>query len=193
MTDKDLVEKARALREEAYTLLYQEGLFSLVQSVGPATVRGSVALDLMTWPDIDLSVQLPHETDISTFFELGKEIATNFQVVKMSFSNQFIRPDVPFDYGLYWGIRLLYAKIWKIDLWGHGEDAYNTDVRAFNELAQQLKEVDRITVLRIKDEVCKRPEYRVEISSMDIYEAVAHYKVQTVKEFDEWRMRNLKE
>ena len=187
MTDQELIRRAHDLRKEASQLLYREGLFPLVAAVGPASIRGSFALDLMTWPDIDLSVLLPHEKDISTFFSLGKEIATQFHTVKMSFSNQFIRPDVPFDHGLYWGIRILYNdNQWKIDLWGYGEDAYRADSTAYEELSKKLQKADRISILRIKNEVRKRPEYRINISSIDIYEAIAQYNVKTVEEFDAW-------
>jgi len=164
-------------------------LFHLISSVGPACVIGSFALYLMTWPDIDVSVQLPHETDISTFFNLAQEIANQFQAAKMTFSNQFIRPDVPFDYGLYWGMRLLYAgRTWKVDLWRYGKDVYQANLQAFNELQSQLQNADRMAILRIKNEACRRPQYRSEISSVEIYKAVAERQIQTVEEFDEWRL-----
>lgn len=189
MTDQELLEQAHDLRTEASRLLYDEGLFSLISSVGPACIIGSFALDLMTWPDLDVSVQLRHEKDISTFFDLGRDIANRFQATKMSFSNQSIRPDVPFDHGLYWGIRLLYGgRTWKIDLWGYGDDAYQANLKDFDRLRSRLHDVDRVAILRIKNEVCQRPEYRVQISSMQIYEAVGQCNIRTVEEFDEWRL-----
>jgi len=189
MTDQELLEQAHDLRTEASRLLYNEGLFSLISSVGPACIIGSFALDLMTWPDLDISVQLPDDKDISTFFDLGREIANKFQATKMSFSNQFIRPDVPFDHGLYWGIQLLYAgRTWKIDLWGYGDDAYQANLKDLDRLRRQHQDANRIAILRIKNEVCQRPEYRVQISSMQIYEAVTQYHIQTAEEFDKWRL-----
>ena len=190
MTDEELLKQASDLRAEANRLLYDEGLFRLINSVGPACVIGSFALDLMTWPDIDISVQLPHEKDIATFFDLGREIAPRFQATRMSFSNMFIRPDVPFEYGLYWGMRLLYGgRTWKIDLWGYGEEAYQANFEAFEKLRGQLQDADRMAILRIKNEVCQRAEYRSEILSIDVYEAVAQHRVHTIEEFDEWLLR----
>ena len=181
------MDQAHCLRTEAHRLLYEEGLFPLVSTAGPAVVVGSYAFDLMTWPDLDIDVHLPHEKDIAAFFDLGGRIATGFQVMKLTFSNQFIRPDVPFDHGLYAGIRLLLGdREWKIDLWGYGEVAFRSHMKAFEELQSRLEAADRLTILRIKDDVCRRPGYRFEVSSVDVYEAVANNHVRTVAEFDEW-------
>jgi hypothetical protein len=62
---------------------------------------GSHALDLMTWRDLDVSLQLPDEHDVPAFFDVGRAIARSFVAIRMSFSYQFIRPHVSFDHGLY--------------------------------------------------------------------------------------------
>ena len=191
MTDRELLRQAKNLRTEAHRLLYGEGLLALIGSTGETRVIGSFSLDLMTWPDIDISVELPHEKDVTAFFELGQEIASKFTVAKMSFSNHFIRQDVPFDHGLYWGIRLLHeGRIWKIDLWGYGSNMYESHMKDFDQLKSQLQDGDRMAILRIKNEVCRRPEYRGEITAMNIYRAVSQHKVRTIEEFDKWRLDN---
>lgn len=187
-TDQQLSQQAALLRSEASKLLHEDGLLDLLEAYGKACVIGSFTLDLMTWPDIDLSVQLPHERDISTFFTIGHEIATRFQVVKMSFSNQFIRADVPFDRGLYWGIRLLYGeRTWKVDLWGYGKQDYQANLAAFERLKQRLSNADRNAILRIKDVCCQQDNYRVDVQSVEIYEAVSDVGIQTVDDFLSWR------
>ncbi len=182
------MRQAYVLRMGAHRLLYDEGLLDLISSVGPTCVIGSFTLDLMTWPDIDISFEIPHEKDISTFFNLGGEIIKRFNIAKMTYSNQFIRTDVPFDHGLYWGIRLLHeSRTWKIDLWGYGSEAYQRHMKDFDHLRNQPQNADRIAILRIKNEVCHRPEYRGKITSFGIYEAVSKHNIKTVEEFDEWR------
>ena len=186
-TDDELLAQAVELREEADSLLCEKGLQDIVQSAGPACVTGSYSLNLMTWRDLDISVQLQHEIDVSGFFDIGHKIADKFRVVKMTFSNQFIRPDVPFDRGLYWGIRVFHLDgEWHIDLWGFGKDDYQRGLRDFNQLSEQLKEADRLAILRIKDEVCQRPGYRYNFGSLDIYDAVSKHHIKTIKDFDEW-------
>jgi hypothetical protein len=189
MGDEGLLQQATGLREEARRLLFDEGLLSLISAVGPAMVVGSYVFELMAWRDVDIHVQLPHEKDVATFFDLGKAVATRFEVTQMSYSNQFIRPDQPEEYGLYWGIRILFGGgIWKVDLWGFGEQAYGQAADSVEALRERLAAADRLAVLRIKDGVCQRPEYRKETRAVDIYRAVMEGGVRTVEEFDEWRM-----
>lgn len=108
LAEKKLLTLASRLRTEAHRLLYEQGLLELISSVGQARVIGSFSLNLMVWPDVDISIELPDEKDIPTFFNLGQKIAKRFKVANMLYSNQFIRTDVPFDHGLYWGIRLFH-------------------------------------------------------------------------------------
>lgn len=76
MTEQEILEQARKLHRDAYRLLFEEGPHDIVSAVGPTAAIGSFALDLMTWPDLDITLQLPHEHDVGTFFELGRAIAT---------------------------------------------------------------------------------------------------------------------
>lgn len=186
MKDSDLLVQAHDLREEAAALLYEAGLFSVIRRTGPTYVIGSFDLDLMTWPDLDLNVELPHDHDVAVFFAVGKEIATAFETARMAFSNWYIRRE-PFDVGLYWNIRLRYAeRWWKIDLWGYGELKNQSMLRDAAALQAQLRAADRTAVLRIKYEVCQRPEYGSSVHSVDIYDAVRRDGVTTVAEFDRW-------
>jgi hypothetical protein len=186
-SDDGLLAQAARLREEAHSLLYDKGLLEVVRSVGPACVIGSFALDLMTWRDLDISVQLSDEKDIPGFFDIGRKIIDRFQVSRMTYTNPVLHPDFPFDRGFYWGIHILHSgQTWKVDLWGYGEDDYHENLQKFARLSEQLSNGDRLAILRIKNEVCERPEYHHEVISLDIYEAVAKDHIKTVEEFDEW-------
>jgi hypothetical protein len=182
-----LVDQARKLRNEAHSLLYEKGLLDLVQSSGPTCVTGSYSLDLMTWRDLDISVQLPDERDIPGFFNIGHRIVDRFKVARMTFNNPVLLPNFPYDRGLYLGPHMLYrGQNWKVDLWGYGKDNYQMNLHKFERLSDELRDADRLSILRIKNEVCRRPEYIHEVNSLDIYEAVAKHHIKTVKEFDEW-------
>jgi hypothetical protein len=187
VTDTELQAQAGALRADADRLLDEEGLLAAVAVVGPAVVIGSYALDLMTWPDVDMSVRLPHERDVAAFFDVGRAIATRFAATRMSFANQFLRTEQQFDHGLYWGIRLLRGgREWKVDLWGYGPAAYRAHLVESEALRARLAAADRLAILRVKDAVCRRPAYRHDVTSMDVYAAVAEHGVRSVEEFDAW-------
>ena len=188
MRDKEIARHSRLLHQEASELLDQEGLLPMLKSFGTTSVIGSYTLDTMTWPDIDISMNLPKERNIELFLELGKRIATKFEITKMSYSNHFIRNFPGFDHGLYWGIQLRYAgREWKIDLWGYDDTDYQTHIAEFDALHRQLQQVDRAAILRIKHVICQHPDYRGNVyNSMAIYRAVLEDKVESVDEFKAW-------
>ena len=188
MRDKEILIYSKLLRQEASDLLDKEGLLSMLSAFGTTQVIGSYALDTMTWPDIDISMNLPDEQNVELFFELGKRIATKFEITKMSYSNHFIRNFPGFDHGLYWGIQLRYAeREWKIDLWGYGDTDYQKHITEADALRRQLQQADRVAILRIKHVICQHPDYRGNVyNSMAIYRAVLEDKVESVDEFKVW-------
>ena len=66
MIDKEIVKHSRLLRQEASELLNKEGLLSMLNAFGTTQVIGSYTLDTMTWPDIDISMNLPDGTECRT-------------------------------------------------------------------------------------------------------------------------------
>ncbi len=188
MIDKEIVKHSRLLRQEASELLNKEGLLSMLNAFGTTQVIGSYTLDTMTWPDIDISMNLPDGQNVERFFELGKRSAAKFQITKMSYSNHFIRNFPGFDHGLYWGIQLRYAeREWKVDLWGYGDTDYQKHIAESDALHQRLQQADRTAILRIKHVICQHPDYRGNVyNSMAIYRAVLEDKVESVDEFKAW-------
>jgi hypothetical protein len=109
------------LHAEAEILLVHDGILALLQSFGPTAVIGSFALDLMTWRDLDVYVQLPHDHDTATFFALGATLTHTYTTLKASYSNHFLRTVPGFAYGLFWGIQIQHRNaILKLDIWGMG-------------------------------------------------------------------------
>ncbi len=192
MTDEEIVRHSKLLHQEASELLEKEGLLLMLRSFGTTRVIGSYTLDTMTWPDIDISMNLPNEHNVELFFEIAKRIATKFQITKMSYSNHFIRGFPGYDHGLYWGTQLRYAeREWKIDLWGYNDTDYQTHIAEFDTLHRQLRQADRNAILRIKHVICQHPDYRGNVyNSMAIYRAVLEDKVETVDEFNAWLENN---
>jgi hypothetical protein len=192
MTDEEIVRHSKRLHQEASELLDKEGLLPMLKSFGTTRVIGSYTLDTMTWPDIDISMNLPKEQNIELFFEIAKRIATKFEITKVSYSNHFIRGFPGYDHGLYSGIQLRYnGREWKIDLWGYDDTDYHTHMAEFDTLYRQLQQADQLAILRIKHIICQHSDYRGNIyNSMAIYRAVLEDKVETVDEFNAWLEKN---
>jgi hypothetical protein len=198
VTDANLLEQARRLRAAAERLLHERGLLALAQAVGPAVVIGSVALDLMARPDIDLEIRLardpPDEAEVGRFFDFGRAVATRFSGLVLHFQNRFLWPEdqVPANPGraLYWNISLPHAgRTWKLDVFGLGPTIFREEQERFDALRRQLADADRLAVLRIKHAVGRRPEYGRQIRSVDLYAAVTGGGVRSVDEFDAWWQR----
>lgn len=186
-TDDDLLIQAKNLNVEAKLLLYQEELHSTIQNYGTTVIYGSVALDLMVRREMDLYVQLPDDQDIPLFFEIGAAITRKHEVLKASYTNHFIRNFPGFDHGLFWGISLRYSQQrWKLDLWGHGPSYFAEHLTQFTQLQNELKEIDPVIILRIKDALQAEDGYLNGISANDIYMAVLRANVKTVNQFLDW-------
>ena len=67
----DAHEKSRKLHEEADEILHQRGVDAILRKYGKVHYTGSYALDLMAWPDIDITMRLHGDPyDFKQFFEI---------------------------------------------------------------------------------------------------------------------------
>lgn len=185
---------AAALRREALYLLRAKGLLELLQeTLGSAPILvGSVDLDLMTWPDID--VWLPLEpANKGRFVNLAPELYRHLAdadiiVVRMSFNDEYLRPGNPYGAGLYWGFNLLPGSAanhaWKLDVWAYDPSTFQAKVAQYQRLKADLAAADRDLILRIKDAVCRRSEYRKTLFSSDVYAFALARAGTTEAEFD---------
>lgn len=195
--EPDLGARAAWLRREALALLDGAGLRGVLgAALGQVATVGSVDLDLMTWPDIDLYTRLERDEgarmlavlpDVSACLE-----AHGYALIQVSFHDRHLRPDPTLPHGLYIGLRILPPEgepTWKVDLWGWDGPTFAEQLGRHAELAGALAGVDRDLVLRIKDAAARRPSYRHTVSSVDVYEFVLAGEGSTVAEFDAFLAR----
>ncbi len=191
-SDAELIALAAALKAEASELLHGAGLLEAVGGGRPVTVVGSYAMDVMTWRDLDVYLELRHERDTAALFAAGAAVERRFEIVRASYSNMFIRDDQEFESGLYWGVQLLHRGLaWKVDLWGYGEREHAEKMAASEELRRTVEGADRLAVLRVKDAACRWEQYRKGVCSVHVYDAVANCGVTTPEGFREWLRRNV--
>ncbi|MBD0279254.1 MAG: hypothetical protein ICV81_15035 [Flavisolibacter sp.] len=172
------------IKKEADELLFEKGLFSILRSSGTPHISGSYVLDLMTWRDLDIYLEVDNipETD---FFVLGGKICSVFQPVKMSFRNELIAKTKGLPAGLYWGIYLANerAGAWKIDIWAVNNLECQRLVNYCADIKQKLTPATVVQILDIKSQCWKDPEYRRSYTSTDIYDAVLEKKVSDIEDF----------
>jgi hypothetical protein len=81
------------------------------------------------------------------------------------------------------------GEVWRVDIWFVDERDRQPDLAAMRDLPPRLTEETRTAILLVKDAWARRPEYRREVRSWDIYTAVLDDGVRTPTQFEEWLRR----
>lgn len=172
------------IKKEADGILFEKGLLNILNSFGTPHISGSYALDLMTWRDLDIYLQVDdiHEID---FFALGGKIRAAFNPVKMSFRNELIGKTKGLPTGLYWGIYLGNERegAWKIDIWAVEASECQRLISSCKKIKQKLTPATELQILEIKSQCWKDPEYRRSYNSTDIYNAVLEKNIADIDGF----------
>ena len=171
-----LLALAEALRNEAAALLAQSGIERKLRArFGQAAVVGSAALDLMTWRDLDIYVTAGVD-DKSDFLDILPELerglaAAGHTLLKAIFNDEWALPRGDYGSGYYWGLRARApaGHVWKLDIWAWDAETFAQKLREFEQLRRSLSDLDRKLILRLKSEVQTLPEFRKDITSMDVY------------------------
>ncbi len=180
---------------QATQLLVRSGLESLLNKRGGFAVVGSADLDLMTWPDIDLYMLAPPDSpsDFLTLLPPFEQSCheTGLALVKVSYNNEYLRPDNAYGEGLYLGLRLLVDSVlWKIDLWAWSRLTLARKLEEHRILAEKLANADRDLILTIKQAVQDRPEYRGAFTSLHVYDFVLSRAGGSLADFDAWLLKS---
>ncbi len=187
-------ETARLLREEAYALLSETGLFELLaRSFSEPMVTGSASYDLMVWRDIDIHMAVAADR-YRDWMAFGATLVKFFDAINMplheaTYLNDWVDPQ-PLGAGLYWGLKFKDMKgdPWKVDLWGW--DPFDYAVRQARDftLKTDLAACDRDLVLRLKAEARARDNYYgVKVSSFDIYQFVIAKAGESLSALEMWK------
>jgi hypothetical protein len=177
--DADLAEIATALRNEALALVAQSGLGDVLTArFGSCEVVGSAALDLMTWRDIDVYVEVARD-EPQRFIDALPPIYAAFAsaghtIFRLTFNDEWHRPRGDYGQGFYFGLRVATAAgvVWKVDLWGWDRETYARKIQEHAQLEQALRTADRPRILQLKHEAQDLPGFRDTITSHDIYQFV---------------------
>lgn len=173
-------EKQDLLQKQAYKIIDELGLMEFLKKFGQPVLVGSVALGLMSWPDIDIVVvsQLKIEEYLETVNYLFKK--SNTYNLSLQDFRKSIYSDRP--RGLYCGVTYLVKPrtFWKIDIW------FLPSAKALelvNDIKSRLTDKSRMLILKIKNKMREKTKHGKEVSGMDVYKAVLDNDVKTLGEF----------
>jgi hypothetical protein len=186
-----LLELNSEIKKEADAMLYEKGLLALLRSFGTPHVSGSYALDLMTWRDLDIYLEM-EDLKESSFFSLGGQLASLLIPVKMSFRNETVAKTPGLPQGFYWGIYLGNERkdAWKIDIWAVHSAECKRLLDYCMGIQEKLDKQKSTQILAIKSCCWQDPEYRRSYSSMDIYTAVLEEGITDIEGFKRYRRSN---
>lgn len=186
MNQSVLIKKQVSLQSQAQEVLKNLDLINLLSRYGKPRIVGSVALGLMTWPDIDIDLISKNEINEKDYFEIVQKLFDQENIKQLVLINNQTSFEKNRPRSVYLGIIFDLAGVdWKIDIrYLNSVDAY-----AGNDLEEIKAKItnDKIeAILEIKTAFHNHPKYRKEFSGYDIYVAVLNRSVSTVEEFEDY-------
>ncbi len=133
----------------------------------------------MAWRDYDLVIELNDYTT-ENVYKLVEEIGVKLNPDKLRMLNNLNRIETNRPQGVWLGV---YIEGWKIDIWMMNFENFENEMQNSKKWKERLKDVDRETLISIKSELSKDPDYHVKFSSVDLYEAYLEKDVRSVEEF----------
>ena len=180
MKFEDYLNKQNLLHKEAERILLELNLINFLSRLGKPTIVGSFALNLMSWPDIDIVVV--SEMEIQGYLDTANYLFQKQNVYSLNL--QDFRKSIYLDrpQGLYCGVCYLVKPktFWKIDIW------FLPDAKALDlvkSVKSKLNDENRLTILKIKNEMRESTKHGKEVSGMDVYKAVLEKGVKNLIEF----------
>ena len=185
--DNSLLVQNDLIKKEADEILTGKRLLSILNLFGTPHISGSYALNLMTWRDLDIYLEVENISK-SDFFILGKKIEAIFNPIKMSFRNEIIGKTKGLPNGLYWGIYLGNERLgaWKIDIWAVKSFECKRLLNYCTTIQKKLTPENSFQILNIKSRCWQDPEYRRSYTSLDIYTAVLEKNITTFGAFKKY-------
>jgi len=183
-----LLEKQNILQRQANEVLDSLNLIKVLSKYGEAKIVGSLALGLMTWPDIDIDLKSKVEINDQDYFEIVKYVFGQENIKKLTLIDNRESFEKNRPRSMYLGISYNLNGIdWKIDIrYLDSVDAWAED--NLKQIKARLTEAKVKAILEIKTAFHNHPKYRREFSGITIYEAVLYKNISTVEEFKEYLM-----
>lgn len=163
--------------DEAYNILKELDLLRYLQKFGKAEVVGSVALDLIVKPDLDLHLLI----DSDDLYPITSIIMKHF--LDQTKINEVRLTDWRSEGGLKIGVDAYAMPLdhWSIDIWVTNEQG-TTAFDYVRQLNDELTMKQRSIILKIKAFFYKQGLLRDGLS-LRIYQGVINYDVNSVEEF----------
>lgn len=164
------------LKQEAEKIVKNLCLLEILSELGEAKVVGSIALDLMVKPDIDIHVLLKENLTLEDATRIACEELADFNKVRC----------IPqkYDNSIKIGIEDYRGEnfTWSIDLW-LTKNPSTTGFKLTNYLNKNLTDEQRQIIIELKTHFYKQGRLRDGLSAK-IYQAVIEQAIKTPTDFE---------
>jgi len=188
------VDKNTQIRLNASAVLKNLRLEQIVNNYGTLLYTGSYVLDLMTWNDIDMQIQLHKGVDPKkAFVSILGFIMESGNFVKsqiINFQGQY-KPAMP--RGIYLGFEMdfpEYGGMWKFDLWSLASEDFNKNRMLIEKIQEELTPEKRKLILSLKQEMQSKEGRVPHMGSHFLYQAVILHRLNTPKEIYQFLTEN---
>lgn len=170
MNDSELLKFSESQKEIANKIIADTSLVPLLSKYGRYSIIGSLSLDLMYGPDIDIVVETDDPRDSSV--NAMKELIEGRQFQKYQYGDFVKFPRVNRLMGF---IVVLISEVggvkWETEIWfmeKYPQEKTDRDLR----FKESLTPEKRLTILKFKQARERRGDDKHRVSSTDIYQAV---------------------
>lgn len=190
---EELLSRQDALQAEAYQLIKDTDLLTMLAHAGTPEHVGSSAAGLMVWRDLDFNVLSAHASP-ELAFETLQPLLASAHITKMQYFNETgiyapteLNGDERYYFVIYY--QTVPGQEWKIDISFWCSDAPRGQLPYLKYLAQHLTDEKRLAILWIKDIWHRSPIYNDKIGGIDIYTAVLEHNVRTPTQFERYLLK----
>lgn len=184
----NLLENQKRLQAQGKKLLADPSLAPILEKYGRIEIGGSYVYGLMSHPDLDLTVISESITKegfgefvgaLTSLLSVRRVRATDrvnhVHIVKKAIKGFWIGLEMDFE-----------NEAWNIDIWFQEPAWQNDNTKEWHDRLETLGDIERIAVLRIKEELRAQGRYGVgkKYVGVDVYRAVLNTNIRTVAELD---------
>jgi hypothetical protein len=182
----ELLSRQLLLQAEAWGIIADLNVPSILGQAGPVSLVGSFVSGLMVWRDLDFTVLCPDLGRDQAFAILSPLLQhPRMKLVRYRNEQGAFSPPDPTDERFFFA--LYYqpedGDEWKIDVSFWVSQLPRIERALAEHIAARLDDETRLAILWIKDVWRRLPTYPYEIGGVDIYDAVLDHGVRTPAQF----------
>lgn len=184
LNKNQLKDRQSWLQDQAQDLLATYHLPEILSTVGQPQLVGSVAYQLMVWPDVDYEVLTDDRPNPEQALRIVKSLLeTGITKVNIVDHRQSTSSNIP--HGIYIGPDVVHQDLkWQIDIWLIEKNEAEQRRRPISQLMSRLTDQHREIILALKQYAAASDRYHRGVSSVDLYTAVVQHNVTTIDQFN---------